>query len=150
MPEITKEIGADAEIYRRCFDDVYGYRAMGEGFGRHLYYLSPWEFVMLWAIRQLPKPGAGSAGRHKGVCLSIAVGDNDFGPNPEAESDDIIFFPDGIPGPAKLRSRWYLQRRRRPMVPAPNRTRLPDQERDPEKKSMLFSLYMRPWTLHAG
>jgi hypothetical protein len=47
VPEI-KESCEDAELYLRCFDDIYGFRAMCEGVGKNLYYLSPWEFLMLW------------------------------------------------------------------------------------------------------
>ncbi len=41
-----------------------------------------------------------------------------------------------------------MRRRRRPMVPQPTRTPMPEKEKDPEKKARPFSLYMRPWTLH--
>ena len=103
---------------------------------------------MLWECLPLPKPG-----QHRHIdspALILSIGENDFGPNPAAESRDILFFPEGIPGPHNLRSRWYLQRRHRPIVPAPSNTGMPDQQRDAEKKSQLFSLYLRPWVLHPG
>ena len=34
------------------------------------------------------------------------------------------------------------------MIPAPSNTPLPDQSRNLSKKFLLYSLYMRPWTLH--
>ena len=138
-------------MYLRCFDDVYGFRAMCEGFGKNLYYLSPWEFLMLWECLPLPQPKKGNHADKDEASLSVPIGEEgDFGPNPAAESKEVIFFPEGIPGPHKLRSRWYLRRRRRPMVPRPTNTRMPDQEKDAERRSKLYSLYLRPWTLHSG
>ena len=43
-------------VFLRCFDDIYGFRGDGKGFSRHVYYLSPWEFVMYWECLPLPKP----------------------------------------------------------------------------------------------
>ena len=121
---------------------------MCDGLGKNIYYLSPWEFLMLWECLPLPKPGQTYDMDYPD--LSLSIGENDFGPNPDAESEDILFFPKGIPGAHDLRSRWYLHRRHRPIVPAPSNTGMPDQQRDAKKKSQLFSLYLRPWVLHAG
>ena len=127
------------DLYLRCFDDVYGFRARNLGKGRHLYFLNPWEFLMLWECKRLPPPPSP---------LSCKVDNDDYEPNPDSESDDVIFFPEGIPGEMNLRNRWYLSRRARPMIPAPSGTPLPDQAKNASKKFLLYSLYMRPWTLH--
>ena len=65
-------------------------------------------------------------------------GESDFDVNPEAEDDDVIFFPI-IPGEFQLRFIWYMRRRRRPMVPAPNYTPMPDKFAG-EEKARLFAL----------
>ena len=46
-----------------------------------------------------------------------------------------------------FRHQWILRRRKRPMVPAPSHTPMPDKQSTKEGKSRLFSLYMRPWVL---
>ena len=56
-------------------------------------------------------------------------------------------FSAGIPGPANLHERWYLRRHRRPMVPAPSNTPLPESMKDAQGKARLYLVYMRPWTL---
>ena len=73
-------------------------------------------------------------------------GETQYDVNPLAESRDVVFFPELVDGP-QLRRHWYMRRRRRPMVPAPSHTPLPDKQPDGEGKAKLFSLYMRPWVL---
>ena len=59
------------------------------------------------------------------------------------------------PGLESLKEQCLLRRRLRPMTPAPNRTRMPDQiEKDARdtaawrnERGRLYSVYMRPWTL---
>jgi len=187
--DVIKELPAvgDKEVpehlYLRCFDDIYGFRGDGNGYSRHVYYLSPWEFLTHWECVPLPKPpemvsantgmteGTGLSQEHaardagrsldpgstqqalwgrtndRGVPLSAQLDAYDYGPNAAAEDDDVIFFSSEIPGPSPLHRRWYLRRRRRPMVPAPANTPLPESQKDAEKKARLYSLYMRPWTL---
>jgi len=140
IQKVLPKVGAeepDEEMYLRCFDDLYGFRGKNEGFSRHVYFLSPWEFVMLWKCVPLPKPPSPLV-RMVNSCVE---------PNPAAECDDILFFPAGIPGDVDFRRRWYLRRRHRPMVPAPTNTPMPDQAKHAKKKFLLYSLYMRPWTL---
>ena len=137
LPAYRDTVPSD-DLYLRCFDDIYGFRAQNSGKGRHLYYLNPWEFLMLWECKPLPKPPSK---------LSVALGEDDYEPNTDAESDDIVFFAADIPGVVNFRKRWYLQRRHRPMVPAPTNTPMPDQAKQQDKKYLLLSLYMRPWTL---
>ena len=62
----------DAEAHSaqvRCFDDLYGFRAGGEGASQDLLLLSPWEFLMLWEVCPLPEPKSPEAriGRNGGV-----------------------------------------------------------------------------------
>ena len=142
------------------FEDSYGFR----GNNRNVYYLSPWEFLMLWEVLPLPKPGPRTEEGSRGdaekttpseVPLTLPVeqppSDNaddtaQYDVNPAAESDDVLFFPELPVGP-QLRRHWYMRRRHRPMVPAPTSTPMPDKEVDQEGKARLFSLYMRPWVL---
>ena len=70
-----------------------------------------------------------------------------FEPFPDAETDNVLFYPD-IPACAQLRRRWYMRRKTRPMVPAPSNTPMPDKQSNAEAKARLYSVYLRPWTLH--
>ena len=73
-------------------------------------------------------------------------GDWDYVVNLKAESKDVVFFPEFGDGP-QLRRLWYMRRRRRPMVPAPSHTPMPDKQPDGEGKARLFALYLRPSVL---
>ena len=55
LPTMDSDVPSE-ELYLKCFDDIYGFRAQNEGFGKHVFYLNPWEFVMLWEVKPLPKP----------------------------------------------------------------------------------------------
>ena len=144
-------------IYLKCFDDIYGFRGGPTGYSRNVYYLNAWEFMMWWECRRLPKPSERHNGRlisgeradtnSRGVPLSVPLHGEDYGPNPAAEEDDIVFFAANIPGPSNLHKRWYLRRRLRPVVPAPSDTPLPESAKDAESRSKLYLVYMRPWTL---
>jgi len=59
---------------------------------------------------------------------------------------DIVVLPE-LEEMQSFRHRWILRRRKRPMVPAPSHTPMPDKETTKEGKGRLFSLYMRPWVL---
>ena len=59
---------------------------------------------------------------------------------------DIVVFPE-IETMDSFRHRWILRRRKRPMVPAPTHTPMPDKEKSKAGKCKLLSLYMRPWVL---
>jgi len=117
------ETDTTEEVWLRHFPDLYGYRGNNMK-NPGVFLLSPWEFLMFWECLKLPEGGQ----------------------NIEAETDGILFFPD-IPGDVQLRSLWYMRRRRRPMVPAPSNTPMPDNANDAEGKARLFSVYLRPWTL---
>ena len=46
-----------------------------------------------------------------------------------------------------LRNVWYMRRRKRPIVPAPTTTPMPDGAPTTEDKYLRYSVYMRPWVL---
>lgn len=103
------------------FCDFYGYRPKVDS----LWFLSPWEFCMLWEVRRYTdKMNRGNL-----------------------RERDQFAFPD-LPGLDSLRNVWFLQRRFCPVVPAPMGTKLPRGNRDDvEEAARLYCLYMRPWTL---
>ena len=78
-----------------------------------------------------------------GVPLSVSFDGDDYGPNLLAEDKNHVFFDASIPGPGglPLRNRYYLQRRRRPMVPAASSTPSPEHESDPEKSKVIQRLH---------
>ena len=60
-----------------------------------------------------------------------------------------IFFPEDPTDHelTRLRSRWALRRRPRPMVPSPEATPLPEESLDRDYRAQLFSVYLRCWVL---
>ena len=66
--------------------------------------------------------------------------------NSEEPEPGALLFPK-LEGNVQLREYWYMQRRHRPMVPAPSRSPMPDKQDCKSKKARLFSLYLRPWVL---
>ena len=63
--------------------------------------------------------------------------------NPEAEafyktSGDILFYPALTEGCEDLRNTFYMQRRRRPIVPAPSSCPMPDKQRSDERLDRLY------------
>ena len=48
---VPKASAEHAELRLRNFEDFYGFR----GSHPEVFYLSPWEFLMLWEVRKLPK-----------------------------------------------------------------------------------------------
>ena len=124
LPDKSKE----SNVYTKFFEDMYGYR----GRNQKLYFLSPWEFMMLWECLRLPRPkkhshdstdseGPGSMEEDSSdddVPLTVPAdpasrpGKLDFDVSLDAEqSDDIAFFPILGRGP-ELRWTWYMRRRR--------------------------------------
>ena len=134
----------------RHFEDLYGYR----GNNQYVYFLSPWEFHMFWEVLPLPKPGSKDCDEdtpednkvHPVSLTKLNTRGDDFDINPDAECRDVVFYPD-LEVCRNLRKQWYMHRRHRPMVPAPQHTPMPDKQIDVEGKSRLFSLYLRPWVL---
>ena len=114
---------------------------------------------MLWEVVQLPRPMKESQEMGQNPSLSIWEHKDDdpddplraFILNPEAvkyytTSADILFYP-CTSGAMNLRNIWYMRRHRRPIVPAPTTTPMPDNAPTPEDKYLRYSVYMRPWVL---
>jgi hypothetical protein len=71
----------------------------------------------------------------------------DYEVREEAKLDpDVVVFPE-LEAMPSFRHQWILRRRKRPIVPAPTHTPMPDKETSKDGKCRLFSLYMRPWVL---
>ena len=155
----SKREQAISPLLLKDFVDFYGSR----GIDPRVYRLNPWEFLRLWDVLLLQKPQC-KADRGP-LTLSIWTGDVSinadgteeqlYGPNPLVASakagsasylEDIVFFPE-LSGDVPLPQRWLMQRRRRPIVPAPMNTPVPDKQRTPDAKARLSSIYMRPWVL---
>ena len=96
--------GSGPDVLVRRFVDYYGYR------GSHpaVYYLNPWEFVMLWDVVPLPRPKAPSKidpaplTRWK-THPKTKETTEEYEPNPAAASGDedaeaSVLFYDTIPG----------------------------------------------------
>ena len=142
----------------RHFPDLYGYRG-GLPEATEVYYLSPWEFLVLWEVRRLPAPPAGQKEEKIPPPLTVWLErpnaeENNPGHyvlNPEAETyfndrEDMLFYP-VLDGYLQLRNLWYMVRRPRPIVPAPTGTPMPDGRASSEQRGKLFSVYLRPWVL---
>ena len=103
--------------------------------------LSPWEFLTHWECQRLPPPY-----EKRGLSRWICQKDGSYKPDKSKESQTLLFFP-VVPGNVQLRNMWFMQRRSRPMIPAPANTPMPENQVDAEAKARAFSVYMRPWTL---
>ena len=138
------------------FEDAYGYRPNRP---LDVYYLNPWEFHMLWEVCELPQPRA-AQGHSLTQSLSVwttagknADGDTELTPgihyecNPRCTLEGVLFYPD-LFVLRNFRHRWYLQRRRKPMIPCPTNMPMPDRAGSREAASKLFNVYMRPWVLY--
>jgi hypothetical protein len=140
----TNDLEDSDEVWLRHFPDLYGYRGHNSK-NSGVFLLSPWEFVMFWECCKLPPPTKNS----KSLSLWDDPDDKDcfdYSPNTDMENKELLFFPQ-IPGEVQLRRLWYMKRRRRPMVPAPSNTPMPDKQKNADKKARLFSIYLRPWCL---
>ena len=60
---------------------------------------------------------------------------------------DVLRYPAGTKSCEELYKTFYMQRRFRPMVPAPASCPMPDKQRYAEKRDRLFLLYLQPWVL---
>ena len=58
-----------------------------------------------------------------------------------------MVFPDTPSLREKFRHAWVLRRCRRPYVPQPDSTPMPDRTDNREDRSRLLSIYLRPWVL---
>ena len=91
---------------------------------------------MWWEVLRLPPPPKNDSvdALSRWVDLEDDLAEDDdqeFEPNPTAEHKHLLFFPD-IEGPLQLRRIWYMKRRGKPMVPAPENTPMPDKQPDSE------------------
>ena len=77
-----------------------------------------------------PQPGV-----HYRVCAEALAGNNNYIVYPETEAL------------ATVRHCWIMERVRRPLVPEPTATPMPDREPHEEDRARLFSVYLRPWVL---
>lgn len=136
-----------------------------------VFYLNAWEFLMLWEVRMLPKPASSREKlrqrlpdqsiedlRSKPPQLTIWNDKKNedegkgFSVNPEAvtfygQSGDILFYPDEAGGSEDFRNTFYMQRRYKPLVPAPASCPMPDKQRSAERRDRLYLLYLQPWVL---
>ena len=55
LPRSKTAAAADDDVVIRHFPDLYGYRGP-RGTHKDVFYLNPWEFLMLWEVKVLPKP----------------------------------------------------------------------------------------------
>ena len=135
---------------------------------------------MLWEVKVLPKPatfrasvkstsdksGKGTAQEaedagEKTPALTVwndqEHGDESQGYSLNQEAvnfhkgnPDILFYPDNPPAAKELRNTFYMQKRKRPMVPAPTGCPMPDKQRSGERRDRLYLLYLQPWVLEAS
>ena len=78
-----------------------------------------------------------------------------FKVNPEAvtfygDSGDVLFYPALSVRSEDLRNTFYMQRRRRPMLPAPTSCPMPDKQRSGLRRDRLYLLYLQPWVLESS
>jgi hypothetical protein len=142
---------------------LYGFRSMHPD----LFYLSPWEFVQ-WILPQRTKPPHADyqltvwtpAGKKKCAAKedrNTMVAGIDYVLNDKCieKLPNIFSFPaetslfgGSVPTSyTTFRQTWLLQRRQRPMVPAPEHCPMPSRRKSKDMRSKIFSVYLRPWTL---
>jgi len=141
---VSADTEQSTEVWLRHFPELYGYRGKNVC-NRGVFLLSPWEFLTYWECVTLPAPSQPC----KSDDLSVYYLEGDAQtvvPNERMESETVLFFPI-IPGDIQLRDKWYMRRRKRPMIPAPVHSPMPDRQKDANAKAKVFSVYMRPWTL---
>jgi hypothetical protein len=139
---------------------LYGFRSNTPA----MFFLSPWEFcqefkphrVRLPTLKyklskwlQKPEPGNKERilpGVHYGIDPKyIKAHSQDVFLLPPA--DDLCFEDEALDAYKLFRQTWVLLRRTRPVVPCPENTPLPRRFDSKEKKAIMFSVYLRPWTL---
>ena len=131
--------------------DCYGYR----GDDPRVFYLSPWEFIILWSLEKLQPPPWYERMYRKPLtawtvyglkkyetCVSDALElepgtdylliDNNLGP-------DALTYPD-IPSMQYFRHAWYLMRNQRPTTPQPMHSPMPDKRLSKEQNARVYSI----------
>ena len=63
---------------------------------------------------------------------------------------DVLFYPELSKDSEDLRNTFYMQRRHRPMVPAPTSCPMLDKQRSGERRDRLYLLYLQPWVLESS
>lgn len=137
---------------------AYAFRPMSDA----LRYLSPWEFVRDWDVQRAEAPPMASRGNSSIAQLTrwcseidrveVSLGTRAV-PGLHYEiveptgDDNYVLFPDVEDDPT-FRHLWVLVPRRAPHVPVFKFAPQPSRKMDIEKRSMLLSVYYRPWTLH--
>jgi hypothetical protein len=153
--------GRKKNMPSNSFEELYGFRGHDERF----YYLSPWEFTMWWRVEVLSPPNvyetAEVSPRTKwtkaGVEYWAAAKSNFQAPAPKAllhyvvvpatGGEQYVCYPEDVELEV-FRNQWVMVRRTRPMVPEPAKTPLPRRCMEPEERSRIFSVYLRPWVLN--
>ena len=170
LPRPSASEAESEDVIIKHYPDLYGYRGPRDSH-KDVFYLNAWEFLMLWEVKILPKPASAQATIKKtppqqgkgDLCLRppALTEWNDkkqqdeskgFKLNPEAvkfygRNNDILFYTKEAGGSEKLRNTFYMQRRRRPMVPAPASCPMPDKQRSGERRDRLYLVYLQPWVL---
>ena len=91
LPTLSGATSSDKWL--REFPDLYGYRGQHDN-NPGLFLLSPWEFLMHWEVKELPKPPAGKT--HGPLSQWVDVHDKDneeFEPVPNAETRTFVLLP---------------------------------------------------------
>ena len=138
--------------------ELYGFR------GQHpdLYHLSPWEFFQYWRPVPLQPPRWYQVRRQEPLTMWLPGGEafcreheHDDPPTfldpgehyvVRGDLENHITYPDD-PELHRFRHEWVLQRSKRPLVPRPVRTPMPNASNDREGKARLFSVYLRCYVL---
>ena len=116
--EVRKVIPATdngTEVYLKYFPDLYGYRGhLPEALP--VYYLNPWEFLMWWEVKRLPKPRTVQEDERTVPDLTKWVKEetgefklNDAAVKYYAKSKRIVFYRENTSG-LDLRNIWYMER----------------------------------------
>ena len=147
---VQKNVPGTKPIMVTHFEDAYGFR----GSDPRVYFLNAWEFFMYWRVEKLKPPSDRPRETDLTMWLpDVPHFDEDGKSHPgkqyvvrRVEDPDVVLLPEGG-ATAELRHQFYFSRRKRPVVPAPVNTPMPDKQGTKEKKSRLFCVYMRPWVL---
>ena len=155
IPKVGRAVNCNDEVL------IYGLRATDP----RLKFLSPWEFTQKWGVHKLRPP---SAHYHISKWAPSCQRDDREGGLLVAGVDYILndamvaaHTEYWIPYPDRsklkdsdvrtqcqqLRNSVLLFSRSRPVVPCPEQTPLPNRHLSKQKRSKIFSVYLRPWTL---
>ena len=106
--------GEEEHLVVKHFPDLYGFRGHLPEY-KDVYYLNPWEFVMLWEIRRLPKPVETAEDKPPSLSQWLKKGSTEdeakFTVNPAAETyylqeGSVLFYPE-INGTPLCKNQWH-------------------------------------------